>query len=87
MLREKEASVREALCDNFNTAQAILELFQLVKLMNQYLDQKPGDIKVPIVLEVTRFVFYILRCFGLYEEADFPEVTGVDTGKAAGANK
>lgn len=29
LLHEKEASVREALCDNFNTPQAILELFQL----------------------------------------------------------
>lgn len=85
MLHEKEASVRVALCDNFNTPQAITELFQLVKQMNQYLEQNPKDIKTPIVLQVTRFVFYILKCFGLYEEADFPEVTGVDTDKSAGA--
>ena len=36
-LREKQHTVREAICDDFNTPKAIGELFELVTLTNGYL--------------------------------------------------
>ena len=84
MLHEKQQTVREAICDNFNTKEALNELFQLVKVMNDYLDSNPNDIKLPIVRQVTRFVFHILKCFGVYETSDYPELTGGEA-EASGA--
>lgn len=52
--------------------------------MNTYLDQDPSKIKLPLVLQVTRFIFHILKCFGLYEEADFPSVSGGGEQSASG---
>ena len=72
------------MCDNFNTSKAINELFELVKLMNDYIGGDPKDIKLPIVRQVTRFVFHMLKCFGIYEAADYPEVTGGDAEGTGG---
>jgi cysteinyl-tRNA synthetase len=36
-LRAKQATVREAICDDFNTPKAINELFELVTFTNGYL--------------------------------------------------
>lgn len=82
-LRAKQASVREAICDDFNTPKAIGELFELVTLTNGYLSQDPKDIKIPLVRTVSKFVFHILKCFGIYEDGDYPIVTGA--GEAEGA--
>lgn len=66
-MREKQHSVREAICDDFNTPKAIGELFELVTLTNGYLQQDPKLIKEPLVRSVSKFVFHILKCFGIYE--------------------
>jgi cysteinyl-tRNA synthetase len=68
--------VRAALCDNFDTPKAVNELSQLVTAANKYLQKSPADIKIPLVRQVSKFVFKILSCFGLYEEGDYPAVTG-----------
>jgi cysteinyl-tRNA synthetase len=79
-LREKQASVREAICDDFNTPKAIGELFELVTLTNGYLSQEPKDIKEPLVRSVSKFVFHILKCFGIYQDGDYPSVAGEEGG-------
>jgi len=76
MLFNKQLAVRKALCDNFNTPQAIQELFEMMTLTNSYLSQPPASIKIPLVRQVSKFVFFILRCFGIFEEGDFPAVVG-----------
>jgi len=81
-LRAKDKAVRAALCDNFDTPKAIHELFELVTATNIYLSQPPSEIKIPLVRNVSRFIFHILKCFGLYEEGDFPAVSG-DAGGAS----
>jgi len=35
------------------------------------------------VKQVSRFVFDILKCFGIYESGDFPMVSGVADGAAS----
>ena len=44
-----KSQVREALCDNFDTATAIDHLSKLVVKTNKYLANDPKSIKIPIV--------------------------------------
>ena len=81
-LSAKDHAVRVALCDNFDTPKAIHELSELVTATNIYLTQPPSEIKIPLVRSVSRFIFHILKCFGLYEDGDFPAVSG-DAGGAS----
>jgi len=83
-LLQKQKSVRDALCDNFNTPKAIQELFELMTQTNKYLSQNPKEIKIPLVRQVSKFVFDILLSFGIYEQGDYPSVTGA--GQEGGAS-
>jgi len=85
-LAAKQTAVREALCDNFNTPRAIQELYELVTATNAYLQQNPKDIKAPLLRMVSRFVFQIMKCFGIYEEGDFPAIASGAAGAEAGAS-
>lgn len=53
---------------------------------NKYLMKSPSNIKVPLVRQVSKFVFKILSCFGIYEEGDFPSLVGSGDGDRAGAS-
>jgi cysteinyl-tRNA synthetase len=53
-----------------------------VTATNIYLSQPPADIKIPLVRSVSRFIFHILKCFGLYDDGDYPAVSG-DAGGAS----
>ena len=83
LLQDKQASVREALCNDFDTPEAIQQLFELVRLTNKYISQPASEIKVPLVRQVSHFVFDILKCFGIYESGDFPQVTGLGDSSAS----
>lgn len=73
LLRSKKA-VRAALCDSFDTPTAVKELGTLISATNSYLLQ--DGVKVPLVLTVSRYVFDILKAFGVYEAGDMPSVLG-----------
>jgi cysteinyl-tRNA synthetase len=75
--------VREALCDSFNTPKVLQELFELMTATNTYIAQSPKEIKVPLVRQVSKFVFHILKCFGIYEDGDFPSVVGSGDGESS----
>jgi cysteinyl-tRNA synthetase len=68
--------VHEALCDNFDTPRAVNDLFLLVKETNKYMQQKTDQIKMPLVLQVSRYIFKIMKIFGIYKDGDFPDVSG-----------
>jgi cysteinyl-tRNA synthetase len=55
----------------------------LITATNIYLKESPKDIKIPLVRAVSRFIFDILKCFGLYDEGDFPAVSGNAEGEGA----
>jgi len=78
LLNTKQASVHEALCDSFNTPKAIAELGELMTATNSYISQDPKDIKAPLVRQVSRFVFHIMKCFGIYEDGDYPAAEGAE---------
>ncbi len=46
---------------------------------NTYLMIDPKEIKIPLVREVSRYIFDILKVFGIYEEGDYPAVVGANT--------
>lgn len=73
-LDEKQKGVYEALCDNFDTAKAIELLSQLVNSTNSYIIQDKTQIKIPLVRNVSKFIFKTLKTFGVYEEDDMPAV-------------
>jgi len=54
-------------------------LFELVGATNKYMSQPPSKIKIPIIQEVSRYIFDMLKCFGIYESGDYPTVTGDDS--------
>ena len=66
--------MRAALCDSFDTSTSVNELATLVSATNIYL-QKEG-VKLPLVLQVSRYVFDILKAFGVYEAGELPSVLG-----------
>ena len=67
------------MCDSFDTPRAINELSTLVIATNAYLMQGDDMIKVPLLRTVSRYVFKILKAFGIYEEDDMPAEKGQDT--------
>lgn len=40
------------------------------------MQQKTDQIKMPLVLQVSRYIFKITKIFGLYKDGDFPDVSG-----------
>ena len=64
--------MHERLADNFDTAEAIKVLNELVTMTNSYLQQDKSLIKLPLVRQISKYVFKILKVFGVYDEDVFP---------------
>lgn len=77
LLKHKNA-VHEALCDSFDTPKAVDELSKLVVITNTYLQQGEAKIKIPLVRQVSQYIFKTLKAFGVYEEDDVPSLSGAD---------
>jgi cysteinyl-tRNA synthetase len=69
--------VHERLADNFDTPSAVEELSKLVVKTNEYLQKDKTLIKVPLVRQVSRYVFKMFKIFGVYEEDVVPSVGDV----------
>jgi hypothetical protein len=41
---------------------------------NAYLSQDKKLIKVPLVRKISKYIFYVLKTFGVYDEDVFPAV-------------
>lgn len=48
------------------------------------MQQPPSQIKIPLIREVSRYIFDVLKCFGIYESGDFPSVAGGDDSQSLG---
>lgn len=82
-LQKHKMAVHEALCDSFDTPKAVEELAKLVVATNSYLQQPEAKIRIPLVRQVSQYVFRTLKAFGVYEEDDMPNVAATD---ASGVN-
>jgi cysteinyl-tRNA synthetase len=75
-----EKKVHEYLCDNFNTADVLLSLSDLMTAVNKYLDGTESPV-FTVVQKAAHFITKILRIFGVVEGADelgFPSQGGGD---------
>ena len=68
------------MCDSFDTMTAINELSQLTSAANIYI-ASGQEVKAPLILQVSRYIFKILSSFGVYEPGDLP---AVESGEAGG---
>jgi len=66
-LTQTQQSVRAALCDSFNTPEALDRILDLVSKTNVYLSRGRAAVNVPVVEMVATWVTKILRIFGLGE--------------------
>ena len=61
------------MCDSFDTKTAVNELASLVSAANIYLQSNDG-VKLPLVLQVSRYIFKTLSAFGVYDNGNLPKV-------------
>jgi cysteinyl-tRNA synthetase len=78
-----QIAVHERLADNFDTPEAVKLLSDLVTATNSYLNQDRSVIKVPLVRQISRYTFRILKVFGLYEEDIVPAGNTSETTEAS----
>lgn len=62
------------MADNFDTPSAVNILSELITATNTYVSQDKTLIKLPLVRKVSKYVFRILKTFGVYDEDAFPAV-------------
>jgi cysteinyl-tRNA synthetase len=80
-----EKKVHEYICDNFNTADVLLSIADLMTAVNKYLDAKESPVYT-VVQKATLFITKILRVFGVIEGVDdlgFPSQGGGDDTRFA----
>ena len=81
-LAQAQKQVHDALCDSFDTDTALNALSELVTVTNAYMGKSTSDTeetrKVPLVRTVSRYIFKMLRVFGVYAEDDWPSLTSND---------
>ncbi|CCL99049.1 uncharacterized protein FIBRA_01060 [Fibroporia radiculosa] len=66
-LHQSQAAFRAALCDSFNTPEALNVIRELVSRTNVYINSRGKDLDVAVVVRVARWVGQMLRMFGLGE--------------------
>ncbi len=66
-LHASQAAFRAALCDSFNTPEAVNILRDLVSRTNVYLKAPGSNVEIGLVQRVARWVGDMLRMFGLGE--------------------
>ena len=60
-LLKSKMAVRIALCDSFDTKEAVNELAKLVTATNTYIKQPDKNIKVPLLRQISRYIFQMLK--------------------------
>nr|CAG8571770.1 15961_t:CDS:10 [Entrophospora candida] len=73
-LYEKQLSIDEALCDSFNTPNAMNEILELINKTNVYLSSGRKKINMNVVETIAKFITKILRIFGLVENQSLDEI-------------
>ena len=66
-MQEAQTAFRTALCDSFNTPDALTVLRDLVSNTNVYINSRGANLEISVVERVARWVGKMLRVFGLGE--------------------
>ena len=59
-----------ALADSFNTPKAVQELSTLIVATNTYMTQNSESLKEPILKQVTGYIEFVLKSFGMAESEE-----------------
>lgn len=78
-LNESKLAFRSALCDSFNTPEALKILRDLVSRTNVYINTRAKSLNVALVEQSARWVGNTLRMFGLGEGEKFELGWGQET--------
>lgn len=72
LLETKQHLIYERMADNFDTPSVVHHLSEVVTATNSYVSQDKSKVKIPLVRNVSKYVLFILKCFGVYDEDVFP---------------
>lgn len=61
---EIQSKIHLAICDNFDTSNALLGLLELITAANTYMKNE-SKMKLTLLLKVANYIQYILQCFGV----------------------
>ena len=84
-LHASQAAFRAALCNSFNTPEAINVLRELVSRTNVYLKAPGSNAEIGLVVRVARWVGDMLRMFGLGEGESAEIGWGQERGEGEGS--
>lgn len=85
LLGNKQAAVRVALCDSFNTPQVMTEIRALIASANLYIADKQKSKSKPnpsVLLKIGQYVTKMMRLFGVFEDTN--ELIGSFGSSSAG---
>jgi len=68
---QSQGAFREALCDSFNTPEALNVIRELVSRTNVYINSRGANLEVSVVQRVAAWVGKMLRMFGLRTLSSF----------------
>ncbi|EKM54728.1 uncharacterized protein PHACADRAFT_258757 [Phanerochaete carnosa HHB-10118-sp] len=84
---EGQASFHAALCDSFNTPDALNVLRDLVSRTNVYINSRGANLEISVVERVARWIGQMLRMFGLGEGESTEIGWGQDVSGEANVNR
>lgn len=71
---ESKKTFRNALCDSFNTPEALEVLLKLVSSTNTYIQSAKSNVSADLIRDIALWVTQMLRMFGLGEGPDTGEI-------------
>lgn len=86
-LSRSKMAFRDALCDSFNTPEALRILRELVSRTNVYLNSRGKALNMAVVEQSARWVGQMLRMFGLGEGEREELGWGTEQGDGSGVNR
>lgn len=80
-LENSKAKIHQFLCDNFNTGEALLEIFDLISKTYNYetATRSNKSLKLHLLYNVGQYIAYLLKCFGLVYKTEFIEYFQTDS--------
>ena len=86
-LHKSQHSLRVALCDSFNTPEALIVLTELVSSANVYLQARPRPRNIEPVKSVAQWITRMLKMFGLGEGAAIHQDGAIGWGETMKAGQ
>lgn len=85
-LHDAQRAFRVALCDSFNTPEALNVLRDLVSATNVYINTRTANLEISVVERIARWVGQMLRMFGLGEGESTEIGWGQETSEGSNIN-